>query len=85
VGERGLERRHEIDDRLQAVLEVAGQAPVSEAERSADTIEQAIERHQRFAADTAEPHGPAMAACDAVEVVAVKDEQQTAVGRPMDR
>src|SRR5262245_7907698 len=85
VGERALEGRHEIDDGLQAILEIAGQAPVPEPEASATSVEPPVEGQPRVASDTAEPHDPAMTARDAVEIVAVQDQQQAAVGGAMDR
>src|SRR5262249_30450860 len=81
----GFEGGDELYDRLQSVLQIAGQAPVPEPEQATAAVEPPVQGQERGTADAAEPHGPAVAAGHAIEVVAVEDQQQPSVGRSMHR
>ena len=85
VRERALEVRDVFHRVLHLVLEVRRERPVREAERAAEEVHVAIELQHRRVRAIAQRFEQRARLDDAVELVAVQDQQATAIGGLVNR
>ena len=85
VDHRVLEAEDEGNGTLDTALRIAGQRPVAwPPQESAQAREQRVGAHERIVADIAENRQPAVMACHLIELVAVQEQEATAVGGDVD-
>src|SRR5579883_1312869 len=82
---RALIVADELHGVLDLVFEVSRQRPVGQAEPPAGPVEQRVEPERGVVGPVAQDREPARVAHDAVELVAMDDQQLLAVGRLVDR
>jgi hypothetical protein len=84
VGEGLLELTDEVDRVLDPVLQVRGERPVGQAQAAPSDVEPVVQVEAEVVGAVAEPGQPLVVLDDAVELVAVADQQTLAVGRRVD-